>query len=497
MLQEASRSSSSPKSNPNPNRFVPRQVLLDPRRAAMADLKEHVSKKEKKRKNSEEKEKSGKGSREPLLISIAAFLESNGFVRTLAELRSEAGFENAAPMASLINLEDLFCSKSPADAATDLPKDNDSGKGDTSMKDEGEKAHDASEHNHIKKRKHKNGTETKAETNGNGLENGSLAEIKDKKKKKKKMVPHPENAETNQLDDTCGAPKDTESLVLKADIKDEEKRKKKHKKSSDSGHEESSQKDHKKIKEIVEDKIEELKSLTNKSSTISAETNDKQKGEKKKKKVDSNCTANNGIEESAKEAMIKSDSGEGNIVGTEENIEKRSHKKRKKAPEDGSAALAENGTVIKVSKRAKVAGDEDNEETETLPLSAVQDPISQDIQKESGQQGANCNLEKEKETGASAKSMKKEKRSAEPKTINAFQRVKVDEVKFADERLQDNSYWALDKTGSGYGAKAQEVLGQVRGRDFRHEKTKKKRGSYRGGQIDFESKSIKFDSDDE
>ncbi|KAF8400236.1 hypothetical protein HHK36_013533 [Tetracentron sinense] len=90
-----------------------------------------------------------------------------------------------------------------------------------------------------------------------------------------------------------------------------------------------------------------------------------------------------------------------------------------------------------------------------------------------------------------------------PKTVNAFQRVKIDEVEFVDERLQDNSYWA--KVGSciqdgadiGYGAKAQEVLGQVRGRDFRHEKTKKKRGSYRGGQIDLHSHSIKFNYSDE
>ena len=37
---------------------------------------------------------------------------------------------------------------------------------------------------------------------------------------------------------------------------------------------------------------------------------------------------------------------------------------------------------------------------------------------------------------------------------------------------------------SGWGFKAQQVLGAVRGRDFRHEKTKKKRGSYRGGAID-------------
>ncbi|KAF9604719.1 hypothetical protein IFM89_009155 [Coptis chinensis] len=34
-------------------------------------------------------------------------------------------------------------------------------------------------------------------------------------------------------------------------------------------------------------------------------------------------------------------------------------------------------------------------------------------------------------------------------------------------------------------------------RDFRHEKTKKKRGSYRGGQIDLQTHSIKFNYSDE
>lgn len=38
---------------------------------------------------------------------------------------------------------------------------------------------------------------------------------------------------------------------------------------------------------------------------------------------------------------------------------------------------------------------------------------------------------------------------------------------------------------------------QVRGKDFRHEKTKKKRGNYRGGKIDLGSNSIKFSYDDE
>ena len=36
---------------------------------------------------------------------------------------------------------------------------------------------------------------------------------------------------------------------------------------------------------------------------------------------------------------------------------------------------------------------------------------------------------------------------------------------------------------------------QVRGKDFRHEKTKKKRGTYKGGQIDFKVNSFKYDSD--
>ncbi|MCO5594093.1 hypothetical protein L7F22_048114 [Adiantum nelumboides] len=79
----------------------------------------------------------------------------------------------------------------------------------------------------------------------------------------------------------------------------------------------------------------------------------------------------------------------------------------------------------------------------------------------------------------------------------AFKRVEVEKVSFSDPRLGDNSYWAKDGAEEGYGAKAQEVLGLVRGRDFRHEKTKKKRGSYRGGIIGLQSHSIKFDNSDE
>ena len=44
----------------------------------------------------------------------------------------------------------------------------------------------------------------------------------------------------------------------------------------------------------------------------------------------------------------------------------------------------------------------------------------------------------------------------------------------------------------GYGAKANQILASVKGKDFRHEKTKKKRGGYRGGTISTESNSFKY-----
>lgn len=44
-----------------------------------------------------------------------------------------------------------------------------------------------------------------------------------------------------------------------------------------------------------------------------------------------------------------------------------------------------------------------------------------------------------------------------------------------------------------WGEKANKDLKFTRGKSFRHEKTKKKRGSYRGGQIDISVNSIKFE----
>lgn len=46
-----------------------------------------------------------------------------------------------------------------------------------------------------------------------------------------------------------------------------------------------------------------------------------------------------------------------------------------------------------------------------------------------------------------------------------------------------------------WGERANDVLKFTKGKSFRHEKTKKKRGSYRGGAISTTVNSIKFDSE--
>ena len=67
----------------------------------------------------------------------------------------------------------------------------------------------------------------------------------------------------------------------------------------------------------------------------------------------------------------------------------------------------------------------------------------------------------------------------------------------ATRSLRDNTYVGTFGA-AGWGARANDVLSKVRGKDFRHEKTKKKRGSYRGGAIELGAvHSTKLGSEDD
>jgi len=75
-----------------------------------------------------------------------------------------------------------------------------------------------------------------------------------------------------------------------------------------------------------------------------------------------------------------------------------------------------------------------------------------------------------------------------------FKRVTEEDAALLKSEFADNSFQS--KGGDLYGHKANEVLSKVKGDRFRHEKTKKKRGSYKGGPIDTNVNSVKYDYDD-
>jgi len=85
--------------------------------------------------------------------------------------------------------------------------------------------------------------------------------------------------------------------------------------------------------------------------------------------------------------------------------------------------------------------------------------------------------------------------SGSKKTANApFRRIQNYGEIVVDKKVSDNSFES--KAGfDTWGAKASQDLIVTKGKSFRHEKTKKKRGSYKGGPINMGVASIKFDSD--
>ena len=87
--------------------------------------------------------------------------------------------------------------------------------------------------------------------------------------------------------------------------------------------------------------------------------------------------------------------------------------------------------------------------------------------------------------------LKKKKENGTTPKNSPFRRVESDKIEITNAALRDNSYKSFDT----YGAKASKDLIVTQGKSFRHEKTKKKRGSYRGGEINMGVNSVKFDSD--
>ncbi|CAM0948834.1 unnamed protein product [Alopecurus aequalis] len=481
--------------------FVPRQVRLASRPAApaAAAMAKEEAKKEKRSKSkataaaamAKEEAKKEKRSKSKataaakaapdarVLAAVAAFLESSGLPRTLAALQSEANLDGDSWRSSPVNLEDAVSKLLESRPAPIFV---------FSASNEQEKvpAAVAEEKDLGKKKKSKKGGDEVVEAESKPSEPSAPekpskkadGESKEKKRKKKK-------------DDAGGEA----NAVVKTD--DDQKPDGKKKKSKKQEKDEDVEARLEKVELAVKAKFEAAGKLKDEPNTGDAAPLDKGK-KKKKSKSTSETSDKTDAGTAPTEVEVKSNGASENSDAAVENgkdvNEKKSKKKKKKSGSEENVVLevAEKDSDPKPDDENKTAMDvekgEDGSASTDDAIASKKRKLEEDI---------TATEDDAKEPSTTSKPNKRQKLSSEPKTVIAFQRVKLDDVKFADERLQDNSYWAKGGADSGYGAKAQEILGQVRGRGFRHEKTKKKRGTYRGGAIDFQTHSIKFNNSDD
>ncbi|GAU38008.1 hypothetical protein TSUD_205480 [Trifolium subterraneum] len=383
--------------------------------------------------NSEQKQK--------LLLhqSIALYFERSGFSKTLKKFLSEAKFEKDNTEGSSVDLEEM-CRK-----YLETCKDAKS-----TINDQKEEV--AAMHS-----KHE--------------------EEKSKGKKKKKSNLVSESAVDNQLESPTMVTENKVDLstVAKVDNGAETEKKSKHK--TKKNKKSNIEGDATEEIAVTENKVKDDLSIDAKVEN-GAETEKKSK--RKSKKKDKSNSEGDSKEQIGEPDTTVSKKENSKATNEEAMPEKKDSKKRKRTISNEND---EQDTEVK-----------EDEETKRRKVENLNESHG-------GDQSAKTNghYENGEEKSSVQKSQKKKnKESAEQKAVNVpFQRVKVDKIDFTDQRLQDNSYWAKDGAESGYGAKAEEILGQVRGRDFRHEKTKKKRGTYRGGHIDLHSHSVKFNYSDE
>ncbi|KAK1399779.1 Nucleolar and coiled-body phosphoprotein 1 [Heracleum sosnowskyi] len=457
------------KSNPNPAHlfaFKPRQVVL-----AEHHRTKTLTMSKSKTKGLTQEQKTC------LLHSVIKYLENNALSKTLKRILSEAQIEGEEWKSVSVDLEDLFRKYSDMCNHDETTINNQELQTEENTKDN---LGNGAVLNEVAKKKKKKRSESEKDTvadqldtvekeviksskNSEELSEDNVliesAKVKGKKKDKKRFDDSNKSEKVQSLADTA--------VVEDNKMTDKIKDKKKKKSRSDN----VDQEDKDLMKVVVEDQSKDM-------STAACDVDKEKKSSKKRKRFVSD---ENEIQSDNKEAGEESKPKK--VKGSEK-LKKKDKSAIVGGKEESEKENTEVANIDSTKASKKVPDEHENEDLENT------DKVLLDH--------SNGDLEKSGYKSSNQKSTKKQRiGSAEPKTVNAFQRVKIDEVEFADEKLQDNSYWAKSGAEIGYGAKAQEVLGQVRGRDFRHEKTKKKRGSYRGGMIDLQSHSVKFNYSEE
>ncbi|RWW84727.1 hypothetical protein BHE74_00006647 [Ensete ventricosum] len=488
--------------------------------AAVEDSKaRRKEKKERKKRSSEtlhlDGTEVGEGSRDGLgrdvlLRSIAAFLDSSGFSRTLSVFQSETQLEvlgtrlssfvitkrSHFPFAVMV-MEKLALIGQEIKVHYLLYLQKVSIPGVV----EGKNMNCTTENIHKKKRKGTDQTNDGTESEKLKMDEDLHAETKKKKTKKLAHDPSTEGCENKHLEVSREKAESIDPANQSPDPhkNDKEKKKKKKKlKSMPETHDEiaepndfanvkhkSEKKKEKKLRKVeveasenISDKrskdmkLEDTEGHRGPASENLLDHNDSQRKVKNKKQklisdVVSTVNFNQAAEEKSgdqiKECNINqdvetSDFGYGSLPiseGMNVKVAKKPSKKGNVLPMGG---ITDNETSDKDSK-VKSEGAENIEETENLvrcDKSALDGdtPVTDKKRKMEESKDSNRNAGKQLELltkaneNDSANKLKNEVNYwnflllLQPKSVNAFQRVKIEEIKFADERLKDNSYWA-------------------------------------------------------
>jgi len=233
----------------------------------------------------------------------------------------------------------------------------------------------------------------------------------------------------------------------------------------------------------------------------------KKKG-KKRKAAEKSEDSQTGKQKKKQKVEPKKEPQEGKTQKSDGmDISKSEDKKPAKATKKEKKEAKDEKKEAKKEEKEEKTEEKKEEKKESLPEQAKEETTSDKKKAKKAKKLKNSKSEATSENGADASEAAQEgdsaaetsqnsegKKEKKEKGVNRFQRIDSSKIKVAD-RLADNSYYA--KGGESWGAKAQQDFGVVKGDRFRHEKTKKKRGSYRGGPISMAVLSVPIGSDDE
>ncbi|MCJ1459566.1 hypothetical protein MMC28_009945 [Mycoblastus sanguinarius] len=153
-------------------------------------------------------------------------------------------------------------------------------------------------------------------------------------------------------------------------------------------------------------------------------------------------------------------------------------------------------TTITTSRPVQILNKAPSDSSETLQATSARKPSTANPSLSTSASTSSSDSSEPKATATATATTTKRKRSSSPteakskkfhKQNTPFQRVPKDTP--VDPKMASNAYRAYD-----YADKAHQDLSVTKGKGFTKEKNKKKRGSYRGGQIDVSGgKGVKFE----